>query len=456
MMRYSFSITHVPGKQLVIADTLSQAPLSEPTSADNSLQEETAAFVNLILNHLPATEEHLEEITRLQTEDEECRAIANFCRSGWPDRKILSPKLKRFSPMEGEFLVEKGLLLRGGRIFVPPPLRANLLCRVHEGHQGITKCRERARSSIWWPGLPTDLEELVRNCEECAKAQAQRAQPLTPYPLPDLPWQRVATDLFLRKEATYLLMVDYLSRCIEIAPLERPTAQEVIMHLKTMFACHGIPEVVVSDNGPQYLCETFKEFACDFQFQHDTSSPYYPQGNGEAERVIKSLQKKNGDPYKALLAYRTTPTATGYSPCELLMGRLLRNTVPTTRDQLQPQLIDPASVRRRDEHNKERQRKNFDNHRGARELPQLQPGDSVWLPDKKVAGKAGEVVAPQSFNVLSEDGSYRRNRRDIIRLPDPPAPAENMSQNTRSPDESPEPLRRSTRDSRPPNRFDPS
>ena len=114
MMRYSCSITHVPGKQLVIA-IHSRAPLSEPTSADNSLQEETAAFVNLIFNHLPATEERLEEITRLQAKDEECRVIANFCRSGWPDRKILSPKLKRFSPMEGEFSVEKGLLLRGGR-----------------------------------------------------------------------------------------------------------------------------------------------------------------------------------------------------------------------------------------------------------------------------------------------------------------------------------------------------
>ena len=278
MMRYSFSITHVPGKQLVIADTLSRAPLSEPTSADNSLQEETAAIVNLILNHLPATEERLEKITKLQAEDEECRAIVNFCHSGWPDRKILSPKLKQFSPMEGEFLVEKGLLLRGDRIVVPPPLHANILRRVHEGHQWITKCRERARSSIWWPGLSTDLEELVRNCEECAKAQAQQAQPLTPSPLPDLPWQRVATDLFLWKEATYLLVVDYFSCYIEIAWLERPTAQEVIMHLKSMFAHHGIPEVVVSDNRPQYSCEVFKEFVSGFQFRHDTSSPYYPQG----------------------------------------------------------------------------------------------------------------------------------------------------------------------------------
>ena len=78
--------------------------------------------------------------------------------------------------------------------------------------------------------------------------------------------------------------------------------------------------------------------------------------------------------------------------------------------------------RRVDEHNKERQRKNFTNRRGARDLPQLQPGDSVWLPDKKVEGKTGEEVAPQSFNVLSEDGSYRGIGRilSICRIVQPP------------------------------------
>ena len=333
MMRYSFTITHVPGKELVIADTLSRAPLSTPTSNESALQEETDAFVNLVLHHLPATENRLEEIKRLQESDEACQAIVEFCHSGWPERKTLSPELKPYFPMAAEFSVANGLLLRGTRIVIPPPLRADLLQRIHEGHQGITKCRERARSSIWWPGISTDLEQLVHRCEECTKAQVQRAQPLHPSPLPDLPWQRVATDLFQWKDATYLLVVDYYSRYIEIARLDRPTALEVITRMKGMFARYGIPEVVVSDNGPQYSCEAFKEFAADYQFRHNTSSPYYPQSNGEAERAVKTVKgllRKSGDPYKALLAYRTTPTGTGYSPCELLMGRLIRSTVPTT------------------------------------------------------------------------------------------------------------------------------
>jgi transposase InsO family protein len=461
MMRYSFMITHVPGKELVIADALSRAPLPETTPADGTFEGETAAFINLVLDHLPASEQRLEEIKQLQCRDEVCQAITNFCQSGWPERKTLSPQLKPYFPLAAEFSVEEGLLLRGSRIVIPHPLRAEMLKRIHEGHQGITKCRERARSSVWWPGLSTDLKQLVEGCMECAKTQVQPAQPLTPSPLPELPWQRVATDLFQWKNATYLLVVDYYSRYIEIAKLDRTTAEEVVIRMKGMFARHGIPEVVVSDNGPQYSCEAFRLFAADYQFQHNTSSPYYPESNGEAERAvrtIKGLLKKSSDPYKALLAYRTTPTRTGYSPSELLMGRLLRSTVPVSKAQRQPRLIDPECLRERDERNKQRQKANFDSRRAARELPPLHPGDPVWLPDKGVTGTMQEAVAPQSFTVESPEGEYRRNRMDIIRLPDLPA-AQNQpvpTTETIPSEDTGTPVRKSSRKPRPPDRLDPS
>ena len=114
------------------------------------------------------------------------------------------------------------------------------------------------------------------------------------------------------------------------------TAEQVIVHTKSIFAGHGIPEVVISDNGPQYTSEAYAKFAKDYQFHHITSSPYCPQSNGEAERAVgtvKNLLKKSDDPYLALLAYRATPLQNGYSPSELLMCRMLRTTVPSTRSQ---------------------------------------------------------------------------------------------------------------------------
>ena len=107
------------------------------------------------------------------------------------------------------------------------------------------------------------------------------------------------------KGHNYLLVVDYYSRYIEVAQPSKTTADEVIIYTKSIYAGHGIPEVVVSDNGPQYFSEVYANFTQKFQFEHLTSSPHYPQSNGEAERAVqtvKNLIKKDGYPYVAMLS----------------------------------------------------------------------------------------------------------------------------------------------------------
>ena len=93
--------------------------------------------------------------------------------------------------------------------------------------------------------------ELVNDCPTCYKLRRQRAEPLMSTPLPSLPWQKVGTDLFEWEKSTYLLIIDYYSRWIEIAKLTGLTANSVITHTKSTFARYGIPEVVIYDNGPQ-------------------------------------------------------------------------------------------------------------------------------------------------------------------------------------------------------------
>nr|XP_006814246.1 PREDICTED: uncharacterized protein K02A2.6-like [Saccoglossus kowalevskii] len=96
-----------------------------------------------------------------------------------------------------------------------------------------------------------------------------------------------------------------------------------------MFAEHGIPEIAMSDNEPQFSSELFSQFAVIYGFVHITSSPRYPRSNGKAERAVqtvKDLLKKNEDPYLDLLSYRTTPLQNNLAPSQLLMGRLLRKT----------------------------------------------------------------------------------------------------------------------------------
>jgi len=104
--------------------------------------------------------------------------------------------------------------------------------------------------------------------------------------LPDYPWQKVATDLFHYKGVTYIAVVDYFLRYPEVQALESTTSESIIKALKNVFSRHGIPEVVCSDNGPQYASSEFTDFATSYDFKHVTSSPHFPQSNGQIERTV--------------------------------------------------------------------------------------------------------------------------------------------------------------------------
>ena len=135
------------------------------------------------------------------------------------------------------------------------------------------------------------------------------------------------------------MVVDYYSRYIKLAELRYETTEDVICTLKSIFARHGIPMIVFSDNGPCYKSAKFASFAMSYCFQHHTSSPKYAQSNGMAEKTVqtaKSLLKKATDPYLALLSYRSTPLNNGYLPAQILMCRQIRSTVPVTKASLRP------------------------------------------------------------------------------------------------------------------------
>ena len=219
MMRYDFSISHVKGKHLVTADALSRSPSKEPTAADHELQQDTGAYVQQVVQSLPATDERIEEIRQSQEADPVCQQLVQFTLEGWPEKKSLSRELRQYHKVRCELTVAERVLMHGNRVVIPITLRQDMLQRIHTGHQGITKCRDLARQSLWWPGLATELETLVKNCEMCSKLQPPTTQPLIPSSLPQLPWQKVGTDLFEYMQNQYLIIVDYYSRFIEIALL---------------------------------------------------------------------------------------------------------------------------------------------------------------------------------------------------------------------------------------------
>jgi transposase InsO family protein len=101
----------------------------------------------------------------------------------------------------------------------------------------------------------------------------------------------IATDLFILQGVTYLLVVDYFSRFPEVITLTETSSSKVISSLKSMFSRYGVPETLLSDNGPQFASHEFDEFANAYEFTHITSSPHYPQSNGLAEQTVKTVKK---------------------------------------------------------------------------------------------------------------------------------------------------------------------
>ena len=197
---------------------------------------------------------------------------------------------------------------------------------------------------------------------------------------------------------------------------------DVITHMKSCFARHGIPDIVMSDNGPQFKSADFIKFSLRYGFKHQTSSLRYPQANGEIERwvkTVKSLLKKSKDPsYIALMAYRATPLENGYSPAELLFGRMIQTTLPLVADNLVPTWPYIVTVREREENIKKRQKSNHDARHDAKTLEQLEPQDKVWIPDRKESGTIREKLeTPRSYIVETPTGSVRRNRRHLIEVP---------------------------------------
>ena len=410
MMCYSYDLRHVPGKELTTADYLSQSPI--PTTEDYGLSTETNAYVNLVVTHLPATDSRLQDIKEHQHQDTVLQK--------WKTELLQQRKEGRKRAIYADLSIHNGLLMRGSRIVIPKKIQPDILKQLHAGHQGVVKCKERARCSVWWPGITVDIEEYIKNCETCCRHQRPRVEPLLPSKLPATPWQKVGMDLFEWRQSPYLLVVDYYSRYIEIAKLTTTTSTGVINHLKSIFARHGIPQTIVSDNGPQFSSSQFSQFTKEFHIHHVTSSPCYLQANGEAERAVqtvKGLLNRSEDPYMALLAYRSTPLKQGYSPAELLMGRLIRTTLPVISEQLRPQLPKNKDLKRRDQELKETQKQNYDQRHHASDQAVLETGDEVWITDQNKPGEIEENKGPRSYTVHTSSGTIRRNRCHLNRLP---------------------------------------
>ncbi len=275
-----------------------------------------------------------------------------------------------------------------------------------------------------------DIECMVRECSVCQEHQrSQSAQPLVPHEVPQRPWEVIGTDIFIIDGVDYLLVADYFSKVPFVRRIRgSTTSTSVISLMKQIFREQGIPRKVISDNGPQYAAADFKEFTTEWDFEHATSSPRYPQSNGFAERMVQTMKntitkarKSDIDPDLALLRLITTPVDSNIStPAELLHGHRLKDNMPTISSENPMQ----ADTRRKLINKQAKQRYAHD-RKATRDLPQLNVGQRVLHQDQDSGRWSPAIVTgvaeePRSYVIETPNGSsIRRNRRHLHLLMPP-------------------------------------
>lgn len=330
LMRFEYRIEYIPGKEQTVADCLSRAPVTF-LNEDISLSKDIERQVNLLVKRSPITDPYLLKIKEKQNNDFTCIELKKYVLSGWPEKRLLTPNLQSYYQHRSDFAIIDDLLVKEPRIVVTKALQSEVINFIHQVHQGVVKCRRRAQSSVWWLGVNSEIDLVIKNCPKCIEHRTNPREDHTFEDFPTRPWEKLGADLF-KEGSWYLIVVDYYSRYFEIFKLQKSQTEDEVIHcFEELFSRFGKLDEVRSDNGPQFRSR-FKSFLNKLGISHNPSSPKFSQSNGEAEaavKIAKSLITKNSENlWQALLEYRSTPLKNGLSPAELLFGRKIRSCLP--------------------------------------------------------------------------------------------------------------------------------
>ena len=169
-------------------------------------------------------------------------------------------------------------MLKGEAVIIPKSMRNKMKIRLHEAHFGYDSMLRRARGTIFWPRMNADIKQLADCCSICQERKPMNQEaPLMQHAEGSTPWQKIGFDLFEMNGKHYLIAVDYFSNFIEIDLLTSMTSSRVIALLKKQFARFGVPNVIMSDGGPQFVSQEFQDFAKKWGITHVTSLPMHQQ-----------------------------------------------------------------------------------------------------------------------------------------------------------------------------------
>lgn len=464
LLPYSFVLGWKKGADHAIPDALSRSPVDEATEEDEIAEQEIEDHIHqVVTSNIKAVFEDegkgefqdalLEELHKSSMVDPEYILLKKTILNGFPsNHNEVDPSLRPYAKMKDLLCVDNGMVVCGQRLVVPRKLRKEVLQRLHSSHQGIERTRRRARQSVYWPGIDSDVQNTVQSCKSCQQMlPSLPKEPMIVEDEPSRPFEAVSTDYFEHAGKQYLIYADRLSGWPMVKMFNRgATAVKLITTLRKFFAATGVPEILRSDGGPQFKAESLRKFLHHWGVRIHQSAPYYPQSNGHAESAVKAVKHliikctRNGnldtDEFAAaLLELRNSPRLDGQSPAQVLFGHPVRSIIPIHRRSYEEEWQkDQSECLEKRDYAKKKAELRY--NESARSLPEFRLGTRVNLQDHKtgrwkVTGRVVEIGRNRQYLIKKSDGrSVWRNRR-FIRRYYPVVPSSTYKEPTQSPEE---------------------
>lgn len=288
LSNYDYELQYVPGHQIQNADALSRLP---PNANIAEQEKEMEMGEILMLENLPERAMNSKLLSKFTETDNVLGQVLNYVRTSWPHE--VEAELKPYHSRKDELSTYKNCVLWGSRVVVPRKAQEETLKMLHSTHIGIQRMKAIARSYVWWPTVDKDVENMVKQCQECMKIQS--APPKTtihPWEWESHPWSRLHIDFagpFMGHN--FLLVVDSYSKWLDVKIVPSTSTSTTVKALREWFATHGIPNVIVSDNATCFKSEEFATFMKKKQHTsrvHTTISSRFKWTNRTVRTRIKN------------------------------------------------------------------------------------------------------------------------------------------------------------------------
>ncbi|KIH66015.1 integrase core domain protein [Ancylostoma duodenale] len=330
LQEFDIEIVYRPGKRNVVCDTLSR---HLPPAAN--------AFTSLQPDNL--------DLEKIRTEQNQCAWMTQY-KEALKQGEVL-PELLDYILINDLLYRLPPRLHQDPQLVIPEdsPIRNDIISTVHQSqmgtaHLGVTKTRAAVAKIAIWNNMAKDIMQFVTSCRQCQSRKDPSTyrlrEPLQRFEITTKPWQRIHSDvigpllLTLDGNKYIIVFIDSFSKFIVAEPLPDQKANTTSQTFINRFVARfGLPEMLVTDQGANYMSDTFRSLLRNLHITHRTSTPYHHESNGQVERANRTLQEQiaiatdqHHDQWDNVLplivhAYNSAESAsTKYSPHFLVHG----------------------------------------------------------------------------------------------------------------------------------------